>query len=380
MKRTYYFLFTVLAVFILSACSSGHTAYKRGDYFKACFEAIDHLKTSPNSEKSQFVLSKAYPLALKTATREIENANIANAPDKYDVLVYQYERISTLAGAIYACPKANQIISAPVEYTRELSDAKKMAAESAYQRGIQALNVGTVEQARVAYKYFLNANKYYYGYSDVLNKIEDAKYYATYRILVQKPLTSYKYQYSADFFYNNLLSDLVKITSNKFIRFYTPEEAARENMNDPHQYLILDFQGFSVGNVRDSHSSLDVKRDSVVVGTVKVEGKTYNSYATVKATLITYVREIVSGGILNVRIIDVNSGRNIQERNFSGQFVWKDSWSTYRGDDRALSSQQKSMCDKKPIIPPSQQDLFVEFTKPIYDQTLPYLKGFYSKY
>ena len=380
MKRTYYFLFTIIVVLLVSSCSSGHSAYKRGDYFKACHEAIDHLKSSPNSDKSQFVLTKSYPLAIKTATREIENANIANAPDKYDVLVYQYERISTLANAIYACPKANQLITAPVEYTRELSDAKKMAAESAYQRGIQALNIGSVEQARVAYQYFLNANKYVYGYSDVLNKIEDAKYYATYRILVQKPLTSLKYQYSADFFYNSLLSDLVKSTANRFIRFYTPEEASRENMNDPHQFLILDFQGFSVGNIRDSNTSVEVRRDSVVVGTVKVEGKTYNSYATVKATLITIKREIVSGGVLNVRIVDVKSSRNLQERNFSGQFVWKDSWSSFKGDDRALSSQQKDMCDREPLIPPSQQDLFVEFTKPIYEQTFPYLKSFYSKY
>ncbi len=379
--RSFYktLIFGLFAVLIAS-CSSGHLAYKHGDYFKACYEAIDRLKSSPNSEKSQFVLSKSYPMAIKMANREIENANLANEQNKYDILVNKYTQISQLANAIYSCPKANQIIPNPVEYTRELGEAKKMAAESAYQRGLKALDAGTIEQARVAYNYFISANKYVYGYSDVLNKIEDAKYYGTYRILVQKPLTSYKYQYSADFFYNNLLAELIKSTANRFIRFYTPEEAGAENMNNPHQYLVLDFQSFSVGNIRETNSSQDVKRDSVVVGTVKVEGKTYNSYATVKARLITFKREIVSGGILNVGIFEANSNRNIQNRNFTGEYVWRDSWCTFKGDDRALTNEQKQMCDRKPAISPAQQDLFVEFTKPIYSQALPYLKSFYSNY
>jgi hypothetical protein len=380
MKKFYHFLLLCCVILSFAACSSGHKAYKRGDYFKASFDAIEHLRTSPRSEKSQYVLLKSYPLAQKTALREIDNATLTNEPNKYDILVYQYERLTQLANSIYNCPKAYELIPNPAEYRAELGDAKRMAAESAYGRGLTALDVGTVEQARVAYNYFQAANKYVYGYSDVLLKIENARYYSTYRILVQKPVTSSKYQYSADFFYNNLLSELIKSTGNRFIRFYTHEEAYRENMRDPHQYIEIDFQNFTVGNIRETSNTTDHKRDSVIVGTVKVEGKSYNSYATVNAKLTTYRREILSGGVLNVSIIDALSNRTLQQRNFAGEFVWRTIWSNYKGDDRALTEEQKQLCDRKPEIPPSQQDMFVEFTKPIYDQALPYLRSFYSKY
>jgi hypothetical protein len=343
-------------------------------------ESIDRLRSSPRNEKSQYVLIKAYPLAQKTALREIDNAILAKEQDKYDILVFQYERLNQLATSIYNCPKAYELIPQPAEYREELSNAKQMAAKYAYDRGVTALNVGTIEQARIAYNFFQNANKYVYGYSDVLNKIEDSRYYATYRILVQKPMTSSRYQYSADFFYNNLISELIKNTGNRFIRFYTYEEAQRENMRDPHQVVEIDFQSFSVGNVRESSNTLDLKRDSVIVGTVKVEGKTYNSYGTVRAKLTTYFHDILSGGTLNITIVDALSSRTLQQRNFSGEYIWKTSWSNYTGDDRALTNEQKNMCSQKPQVPPSHQDMFIQFTKPIYDQALPYLRNFYSRY
>lgn len=380
MKKFYQFLLLCFVILFAFGCSSGNKAYKRGDYYKACMESIDRLRSNPRHDKSQDVLIKAYPLAQKTALREIDNANLVNEQDKYNVLVFQYERLNQLANSIYNCPKAYELIPQPAEFRQELSNAKQMAAKNAYDRGVTALNIGTIEQARIAYNLFQNANKYVYGYSDVLNKIEDARYYATYRILVQKPMTSSKYQYSADFFYNNLLSELIKSTGNRFIRFYTHVEAYHENMSDPHQIIEIDFQGFSIGNIRESSNTKDLKRDSVIVGTVKVEGKTYNSYGTVKAILTNYRREIQSGGTLNITIVDVLSNRTLQQRNFSGEFIWKTQWSNYKGDDRALTEEQIKQCDQKPEIPPSHQDMFVEFTKPIYDQALPYLRNFYSRY
>lgn len=380
MKSHYSLLLVTLSIFIVTSCSSGHKAYKHGDYYKACLEAVDRLQSNPNSDKSQYVLSKSYPLAIKNSMRQIENANLLNEQNKYDILVNEYSKMAQLAQAIYSSPKANQIIPNPVEYTRELGEAKQAAAESAYDRGLDALDYGTIEQGRLAYNFFLNANEYVYGYKNVLNKIEEARFMGTYRILVQSPLTSQKYQYSADFFYNNLMADLIKTTRNRLIRFYSAEEATSEKMNQPHLYLMLDFQDFSVGNLRESENTIEVKRDSVVVGTVKVEGKTYNSYATVKALLTTFKRDVISGGILSVNIIDANTNRNIQMKNFAGEYVWTSSWANFKGDDRALSQKQIDMCDKKPAFPPAHQDLFVEFTRPIYSQALPYLTSFFNRY
>lgn len=380
MKKFYQFLLLCFVVLFVSACSTGHNAYKQGDYYKACFEAIERLRSNPNSKKSQFVLTKAYPLAKKEAQREIDNARLANGVDQYDILVYQYERMNQLANAIFHSPKANQLIPQPTEYIAELSNAKQMAAEQAYSMGIRAVEANTIEQARLGFQFFTKANEYVYGYKDVIHKIEEARYYATLRVIVQRPYTSNKYQYSADFFYNNLLAEMSQNSKNRFVRFFSPEEASAENMRDPHQNIYLNFEDFSVGNIRETSNTVDVKRDSVIVGTVKVEGKTYNTYNTVKARLTTFRQELSSGGVLSLRIVDAQNNRELQLRNFTGQYVWVTDWATFQGDDRALTNEQKKMCGQKPQLPPTHQDLFVGFTKPIYNQAVSYVRSVYNRY
>lgn len=380
MKKVYQLFFYSLVLLIVTSCSTGSKAFKRGDYFKASIESIDRLRSSPNSEKSQSVLLKAYPQALKMAEREIANAQTANRQDMYDVLVYQYERVNQLANEIYRCPKANELIATPKEYIAELTDARNDAAEQNYSLGLKAFDMDNIEQARVAYNYFLKANQYVNGYQDVLRKIEEARYEATLRVVVQKPLTSANFQYSADFFYTNLVAEMSQNAQNRFVRFYTQEEALRDNMRNPHQYIELNFEDFTVGNIKEIVKSIDVKRDSVVVGQVQVEGKSYNAYSTVKAQLNNFRREISSRGILSLRIVDAISNRIIQQRNFSGEYIWTTSWSTFKGDDRALNKEQKEMCNKQAQIPPQQQELFIEFTKPIYTQAVSYVRSAYVRY
>ena len=380
MKKVYHLLFSLLVVLIVSSCSSGNKAYKQGDYFKACQESIDRLRSNPKNEKAANVLTNSYPLAQQTAERNIQNAELANQTDKYDVIAYQYERLNQLASDIYHCPKALEIVPRPKEYVAELSAVKKLAAEQSYNLGLRALDDNTMDQARVAYQYFQNANRYVPGYKDVLRKIEDARYEATLRVIVQKPFTSNKYQYSADFFYTNLISEMSQNAQNRFVRFYTEEEAQSIKMRNPHQFIALNFEDFSIGNIKETLTSKDVSRDSVVVGKVKVEGKEYNAYSTVKAQLNMYRREILSGGILSLRIVDAQNNRVIQQRNFTGEYVWATNWANFKGDDRALSNEQKRLCNQQAQLPPPQQDLFIEFTKPIYTQAVQYVRSAYSRY
>jgi hypothetical protein len=143
--------------------------------------------------------------------------------------------------------------------------------------------------------------------------------------------------------------------------------------------LVLNFEDFSIGNVYDSKKTVDLKRDSVIVGTATIDGKKVNVYNTVTAKLNSFRREIKSGGILSVRVFD-QQNRLIEQRNFSGEYVWYTNWSTYNGDDRALTADQKKQCEQNPQLPPSQQTLFVEFTKPIYSQAFSYIRQFYNKY
>lgn len=371
-------ILSFLTVFVMS-CSSGYKAYKRGDYYKACMDAVDKLRTSPGSDKAQYVLQKTYPLAQQTALREIDNALLRNDQNNYETVVYQYERLNELANNIYACPKANQLIPSPKQYPAELADAKQKAADQVYNMATKALNSGTLEQARLAYQYFQKANNYVYGYKNALNMIEEARFESTMRVVVEKPRTSISYQLSADFFSENLMTEISQHFANRFVRFYNASELSNNNTIRPHQYLVLNFEDFSIGNTSDTKNTVELTRDSVFMGTATVDGKKVNVYNTIKAKYSTYRREILSRGILSVRIYD-NNNVLIQQRNFSGQYVWYTTWASFNGDERALTTEQRKLCDVSPQIPPSHQQMFVEFTKPIYSQAYTYLRTFYNKY
>lgn len=379
MKTLYKIAFLSLLISFTTACSSGYKAYKKGDYYKACMDAVDKLRSNPRSDKAQYVLQKTYPLAQQTALREIENALLRNDQNNYETVVYHYQRLNELADNIYACPKANQLIPNPKQYPAELADAKQKAAGQIYELATKALNAGTLEQARMAYQYFQKANSYVYGYKDALNMIEEARFQATMRVVVEKPRTSISYQLSADFFSENLITEISQHFANRFVRFYNAYEFSNNASIRPHQYLVLNFEDFSIGNTSDTKNTVELKRDSVLVGTATVDGKKVNVYNTVKAKYTTFRREILSRGILSVRIYD-NNNVLIQQRNFSGQFVWFTSWSSFNGDERALTSEQKKLCDINPQIPPSHQQMFVEFTKPIYTQAYSYIRSYYNKY
>jgi hypothetical protein len=369
----------LILIFTVTSCSSGYNSYKKGDYYKACIDAVDKLKSNPKNEKAQFVLSKTYPLAQQQAIREIDNALLQNDQNNYETVVLQYERLNLMADNIYKCPKALEIVPRPTEYRAQLTDARQKAAAQVYEIANKTLNVGTLDQARIAYQQFLKVNEYVPGYKNVLSLIDESRFQATMRIVVEKPRTSLSYQLSADFFSTNLMAEISNAFKNKMIRFYNYSEATNINIIKPHQYLVLNFEDYSIGNVRETKNTIDVKRDSVKVGTATLQGKKVDVYNTVTAKYHTFRREIKSTGVLSVRIYD-NQNQLIQQQNFGGEYVWFTTWSSFNGDEKALTKEQVEACNRNAQNPPSNQNMFVEFTKPIYKQAYSYIKSYYNKY
>jgi len=315
-------------------------------------------------------------MAVQMAKRDINNALQSNNITRYDVVINRYEQLNRMAREIYTCPKAFQLIPAPEEFHAELTKTKEIAAEHYYTQGVRALNERTVQQARNAHQYFLKANEYVRGYRDVVSKIDEALFAAILHVVVQAPKTPERFQISADFFYSNLVTEMNKSNQQRYVHFYTPEEAQNEGMNDPHQFVALDFIDFTVGNIRESKSSKDVKRDSVPIE-VEISGKKTTAYITAKANFTTYKREIISAGKLRVQVVEAASKRVADQRTFDGSYVWTTVWGSYTGDDRALSAEQKKLAQQQPTLPPPNQDLFIEFTKPLFTQVVSYIQSVY---
>jgi hypothetical protein len=138
----------------------------------------------------------------------------------------------------------------------------------------------------------------------------------------------------------------------------------------------MEFFDFSVGNlVRNEKEEELIKR-------VQVETKdtTRVTYKTYKAKLKTFSDKVISGGRLNYRIIDFQTDNLLRDKLIPGSFIWENQYAIFVGDKQALSEKQFELTQNKALPLPPHQDLFIEFTRPIYENLCDDLDRFFRRY
>lgn len=374
-------LLFVLAVFILASCASGKKAYEKGNYYEAVMLSVNRLRQNPDHSKSKEALKNSYPLAVEWLQTDANNQIASNSPSKWRNAISSYDKLNQMYEGIRQSPGALKVIRDPKSYYEEIGPLKEKAAEESYNAGIDALMKGTREEAKRAYFNFVDAQAFVPGYKDVIEYLDKSKFEATLKVIVDQVAVPARYSLSGDFFQDKVEEYLHKNYPDQgFIKFYTPEEAKNVNLAKVDQYLRIQFDDFSVGNTTVNEKEETVKKDSVKVGEAKINGKTVPVYNTVTAKLITTRKEVVSRGLLSMVVVDGKSNGVLTHKKFNGEYSWVSTWGRFNGDERALTDQQLSLCKRKEQQPPVAQDLFLEFTKPIYNQLIPALQGFYRNY
>lgn len=366
---------------LLAACSSGKKAYERGDYFGAVTKAITRLRQNPDHSKTVETLRSAYPLAVDFYETQAKNEIASNSPFKWKNAIQSYNQINYMYEQIRQCPGCLKVISNPKNYYAEIGPLKEKAADESYNAGITALMKGTRADAKQAYFNFKDAQTFVPGYKDVVEYLDKSKFEATVKVILEQIPVPARYNLSGGFFQDKVEEYLHSSYPDEgFVKFYTPREASAANLPQADQIMRIQFDDFSVGNVNMKEKEETVSKDSVKVGETKVEGKTIPVYNTVKAKLTTYRKEVISTGLLSMLIVDAKSNGVLQHKKFNGEYSWVNSWARFNGDERALTDQQLNLCKQKEMQPPQNQDLFLEFTRPIYSQLVPAIKGFYQNY
>jgi hypothetical protein len=366
---------------LLLSCTSGKKALEHGDYYNATLQAVNRLRSNPTSEKALAAVKESYPMAITYFQGKIDNALSAAIPFKYTEVTGHYEKLNHLSDEISRCPAALKLFPDVNYFTGELAQSRGMAAEEQYNAGLAKEKLNTRLSWKDACYNYSQADHFVPGFKDAKNRSDEAKYQATWKVIVEPVKVSNKYQLSSDFFLNQIIENLVRNRPNEFVAYYSPASAEKEGIRNPDQLLKMDFDDFVIGQVYDKETQKEVSRDSVEVGTVTTkEGQKLKAYNTVKAKLTIRRRELISKGVLDVTIVDLAGNRVVSQQKFPGQFTWFNEWATFNGDERALNKELLEMCKRKQIPPPGPQDLFVGFTKPIFNQVTPFLKSFYRRY
>jgi hypothetical protein len=374
-------LLILIAVVTLTACSSGKKAYEHGNYYEAVMQSVNRLRQNPDHSKSMEALRNSYPMALENLQTDANNQIASNSASKWRNAIASYDKINQMYETIRQSPGALKVIPSPKNFYNEIGPLKEKAADESYNAGIDLLMKGTREDAKRAYYNFADAQTFVPGFKDVVEYLDKAKYEATLIVILEQVAVPNRYSLSGGFFQDKVEEYVHKNYPDRgFVKFYTPEESKNIKLQRVDQILRIQFDDFSVGNTTVNEKEETVKKDSVKVGEAKVDGKIIPVYNTVSAKLTTVRKVVLSTGLLSMIVVDAKTNGILQHKKFSGEYSWVSSWARFNGDDRALTDQQLALCKRKELQPPVAQDLFLEFTQPIYNQLIPALQGFYRNY
>lgn len=379
------FIYLLILAFAISACSSGKKALEEGNYLQAIEKAVNRLSNDAGNKKARQVLSEGYPMAMEYYQEEIDQALSSNDRFKWGITLGVMERVNRVSDLIRKVPAARKIIPSPKTYTSELNDVRERAAEERYQAGLISIERPDREDAKDAYFHFREADRLVPSYKDALGKMQIAKQRATIKVVIEPiPVPSKRYELSAEFFYNQVIERMnQKFPSQSFVNFYTPEEAERAELKYPDMVVMLEFYDFFVGNLNHFEEEEILTRDitkevPVKVGKDSVRYETQTFRKQGKIRVIT--DEVASGGLLNVKIEDFQAEKLLQEDRVPGEFVWRNQYGIFVGDEEVLTEHQIHILNNSAVPPPPPQDMFIEFTRPIYTRLTDRLTRFFKRY
>ena len=369
-------LFLFVLSFLMIDCSSGKRSLEKGNYDQAVYQAVNRLQKDTDNRKALKTLVDAYGYAAGDHLDKIREAKLSSDVLRWETVIREYEALNALIDEIKRCPSCRQTIPLPEKYTSEIAEARLNAAAVRYARGLKLLEEKNRLSAKQAYYDFEKTDQLSPGYKDIFQKMDEAYWAAVIKVVVEPvQLGRSAYKLSNEYFQNKIFEYLENYERRSFIKFYTPKEARKQDLV-PDQVLSLNFDDFVVGQTYLKEKVEEVKRDSVKLGTS--EGK--DVYGTVKAQVSVFEKTISSAGLLNVKVIDWQTKNTLSHEKMEGTFVWQDKWGSYKGDERALSKEDKSLVKRREGFPPPPEELFIEFTKPLYAQLTEKIKRFYNRY
>jgi hypothetical protein len=370
--KKYFYILVVASISLLISCSSSKYA-PRTTADKDLYIAIKKIDKDPSNTELKTKIADLYNDAAKSHLDKIEVYNSLTEPERWTKIVKEYEALKSLSEMIITSAAAKSV-NAP-SYTSELQNAKENGAEAYYNLGLSNLDAGDKQSARNAYSAFRKANEFVPGYKDVREQLKIAYENSIVKVIIN-PIrdntffynsmgwNNYGNNYNNDYFQRTLVSDLGGSYSKASpAQFYTDWEARRENVQ-PDWVVDLTWQYLNIpqpmSNQYSRNISKQIEKGRDSTGRIQ--------YQTVSATLYITKKYFTASGDMELRITDVNTGKNITFNRYSEQFNWQEEYATYTGDSRALSSNEHALLNNNNYRIPRNEEVVNELSRRIYPQ------------
>jgi hypothetical protein len=379
-----YFLFILTAILLLNSCSTGMKSLQRGNYYDAIIKAVSRLSGDPDNRKATQVVREGYPMAIAFYQEEIDQVLTGNDQFKWKRTLEIMQTVNRMSDEIRRIPAARNLVTSIKTYTSEMADVQNRAAQEFYDAGIDALSRNTRESAKQAYFHFQDADGLVRGFKDTKQKMLESKDKATLKVVVEQIPVNGKYEYSAQFFYDNVFQMLNQRFQEKdFVHFYSPEEADKVRLKYPDMVLQMGFYDFFIDRPQHFEEEKELSRQVEEKYQLKISKDstaTRTRTVTKKGKIKILTDQVASGGLLELKAVEYQSQKILFTDKIPGQFTWQNRYGIFVGDNEVLDKELIAILNNKMIMPPTSQDMFVLFTKPIFNQLAEKLTNYFRQY
>ena len=379
-----YLLIILTSVFLLNSCSTGVKSLQQGNYYDAIMKAANRLSSDPDNRKATQVVSEGYPMAVAFYQEEIDQILSGNDQLKWKRTLEIMQTVNRISDEIRRIPAARKLVTSFKTYTSEMADVQNRAAQELYDAGMDALSHKTREAAKQAYFHFLNVDELVRDFKDTKQKIVESKDKATLKVVVEQIPVNGKYEYSAQFFYDNVFQMLnEKFQERDFVHFFSPEQAEKSRLKYPDMVLQMGFYDFFIDRPQHFEEEKDLSRQVEEKYQVKIsKDSTATRTRTVskKGKIKILTDQVASGGLLEMKAVEYQSKKIIFTDKIPGQFTWQNKYGIFVGDNEVLDKELTAILNNKMVMPPPAQDMFVLFTKPIFNQLTGKLTNYFRQY
>lgn len=355
--------------------------YEKGSYDEAVELAAKKLQKNPHDAALLDILQNAYRFAVEDHENRIKNNAGSNNALRWEWNYSEYLDLQRLFNVIRKVPLVYDIIR-PTDYSSYVTTYKDKAGNARYDRGLELMENNTRSSYKEAYFEFQKALALKPGNLSAKQKMDEAYANAVLNVIVL-PVVQSGYQYgSFNDSYNNIDYDVLRNlnikNNNYFVRYYSPAEAGNYNIRRD-QVVEMRFSNSAINRYREQCSTREVSNQVVVKETVIRPDSIIKEYATVKAKITTTCRTLRSGGLLQVTVRDHNN-QWLWSDTYRGDYNWSTEFSTYTGDTRALSEEDKKLVNRREEFPPGNNDIIQVILKEAQTRAECGIKDYFNRF
>jgi|SRR5690554_38897 len=370
-------IFLLLSFFVVTSCSSVKRSQKlaaKGEYDKAIDLAVKKLQKNRRSKDADAhigILVDAFKKATEDDLRQIsfykKEKSQVGIRETYFIYVNMEERqqkIRPLLPLHYQNGRAAKLKMA--DYTNEIIAAKNNYVASLYGQAEDFMRRNNKQDYRNAHHVLMQLNTISPNYKDVRNMLDEAHFKGTDFILVKLN------NHTAQIIPSRLQDELLDFNTYGLNDQWTEYHGQRDRQINYDFGIDMNFKIIDIlperiteqiftreASVKDGETTLrdrggNIVRDSLG-NPVKID-RMIDVKATVKIT--TQQKNVLVGGTVVYR--DLSRKQQMQNFPLSTEFIFENIFATYRGDKRALTTEDLELIRNRFVPFPSNEQMVLD--------------------